>query len=526
VRRLVAVACVLFGIVATGAVPAGAEPAVPVPVEFGGDWDDPRTAAPPVEHPVGRSCTVPVVDTRFVDFTPFTSTFAPPAGCRGPWKKVVLRLEGAVAGRQYDRLGYLRVGGVTVFKTSTPEPSPEGVRWSVEKDLTAYAPLLSAPQPVEMLIGNVVNETYTGILDVRVSLTFWPGRAPAGGADTVLGMAAQHNEGASLVGDLTVPRNTERLVADVYATGSGGGCEEYWYLGAPAGSPYSCLADNGPHREVQVRVDGVLAGVAAPYPHVYTGGWSNPFLWYVLPAPRAFDIQAVRYDLTPFVGTLTDGSPHRVEVSVLGVPAGQSGWDVPTTFLAWRDAGRARVTGALTGSGEQAPTNSSVYTPGAEHRVETSASHGFSATGFVDTSHGRVRTSVTRVVGHRSTHRWNDGETFDALAATWTDESTVDIRTVRGPVARTTVARRYGMDGTTTIDDADRLTTRIALSDGYTSGSTTMLDTYTGEASWLLNVPRDQRHATGTSTERYRLSAPGTRYDRTVSVRNGIVTTC
>ncbi|GIJ45422.1 hypothetical protein Val02_23080 [Virgisporangium aliadipatigenens] len=519
-RRLVALGCVLFGFLITGAGPARAEPAVPVPVEFGSDWDDPRTAAPPVEHPRGRSCTVQIVDTEFRDFTPYTSTFTPPAACRGPWQKVVLRLDGAVAGRQYDRLGYLRIGGVTVFKTSTPEPSVDGIQWTVEKDLTGYAPLLSAPQPVEMLIGNVVNDTYTGILDVRVSLTFYPGRPPAGEADTVLGLAGQHNEGTSLVGDLTVPRNTERLVADVYATGSGGGCEEFWYLTTPTGAPYSCPADNGPHREVQVRIDGVLAGVAAPYPHIYTGGWSNPFLWYVLPAPRAFDIQPVRYDLTPFVGRLTDGLPHRVSVSVLGVPEGQTGWDVPTTFLAWRDARRGVVTGALVESGDRDATNSAVYAPG--HSVATTASHSFSAAGYVDTSHGRVFTSVSRSVGHRSTHRWNDDETSDSLSATWTDSSTVDVR----PGRKTTVDRRYGMDGTVTIDAADRLTTTIALSDGWTSGPTTMLDTYTGEASWLLNVPRDQRHATGTSTERYRLHGPGVRYDRTISVTNGIVTRC
>ena len=40
-------------------------------------------------------------------------------------------------------------------------------------------------------------------------------------------------------------------------------------------------------------LDGKVAGIAAPYPHIYTGGWSNPFLWYAQPAPRAFDIQPI-----------------------------------------------------------------------------------------------------------------------------------------------------------------------------------------------------------------------------------------
>jgi hypothetical protein len=509
---------------ATAPTAAGSAP----PTEFGTDWDDPRTAAPPVTRPRGRSCTTRIVDTRFVDFTPYTSAFTPPAACRGPWRTVVLRLDGAVAGRQFDRLGYLRIGGVIVFKTSTPEPSAQGIRWSVEKNLTGYAPLLAAPQPVETLIGNVVDGTYTGVLDVQVTLTFYPGRAPSTNATDVLGLGAQHNEGTSLVGDLTVPRNTERLAADVYATGSGGGCEEFWYLTTPAGAPYSCPADDGPYREVQVRIDGTLAGVAAPYPHIYTGGWSNPFLWYVLPAPRAFDIQPIRYDLTPFVGRLTDGAAHRVEVSVLGVPVGQAGWDVPTTVLVWRDPHCRRVTGALTAHREQPLVDDSGYVPGAEHRNTTTGGHALTIGGYVDTSHGRVATTVTRTVGNRSTHRWNDGETIDILAAAWTDRLSVTVRNGRARPSTTTIMRRYGVDGSILIDAANRLTTILSLTDAATShgaaaGPSSLLDTWSGTASWTLGVPREDRHAVGTSIERYRLIRPGLRYDRTVSAENGTV---
>lgn len=398
------------------------------------------------------------------------------------------------------------------------------------EDLTGYAALLGTERPVEMLIGNVVDDTYTGVLDVQVSLTFYPGRAPAGGASDVLGLAGQHNEGTAVVGELTVPANTERLVADVYATGSGGGCEEFWYLTTPTGAPYSCPAERGPYREVQVRIDGTLAGVAAPYPHVYTGGWSNPFLWYVIPAPRAFDIQPVRFDLTPFVGRLTDGAAHRVEVSVLGVPAGQSGWDVPTAVLAWRDPGRARVTGALTAHREDPLVADARYSPGQEHRVVTEGRHGLTVSGYVETSRGRVSTTVARTVGNTSTHLWNDGETADALAAEWTDASSVTVRVGRGRPSVTGIQRRYGMDGAFTIDPANRITTKIRLTDAATTvgpgvTGSRMLDTYTGEASWTYGVPREERHAVATTGEHYRLIGTGTCYDRTLGTRNGVVVT-
>lgn len=464
------------------------------PAEFGSDWDDPRTAAPPVAAPTAPRCDATIVDTEFRDFTPYRSTYEPT--CRGPWQKVVLRLDGAVAGRQYDRLGYLTIGGVTVFKTSTPEPSPDGITWSVEKDITEYAQLLTAEQPVEMLIGNVVDDTYTGVLDVTVKLTFYRGEATR--QPTILPV------------DQAIPRNTEKLFADVYATGSGGGCEEFWYLTVPDDVAYSCLADDGPYREVQISIDGRVAGIAAPYPHIYTGGWSNPFLWYVLPAPRAFDIKPIRYDLTPFAGLLTDGEVHDITVDVVGVPEGQSGWDVPTTLVAWRDPGRSRVTGGLLDVREGALTNNSTYE---SPTLTTTGGHSLTVTGYLNTSHGRVTTTVERRVANASTHTWNADETRDALDAEWTDR----VRTtVNG--RKSEMSYRYGVNGTVSIGADNRLTTTIKLVD---AASPALLDTYEGEASWLLDVPRDQRHATGVSTERYRLGG----YDHEIKVVNGTVVT-
>src|SRR5207244_1754679 len=89
---------------------------------------------------------------------------------------------------------------------------------------------------------------------------------------------------------------------------------------------------DSPYREVQVLLDGNVVGIAAPYPHIYTGGWSNPFLWYVLPAPRAFDVKPLTYDLSPWLGQLTDGAAHRVAIPVLGVPARQPGDDSVHTW--------------------------------------------------------------------------------------------------------------------------------------------------------------------------------------------------
>ncbi|MEV0225158.1 peptide-N4-asparagine amidase [Streptomyces sp. NPDC050704] len=512
-----------------GASPATAAP----PAEFGTDWHDPLTAAPPVTKPAGKACEVTVAEARFRDFTPYTGTYAPPRGCGDRWSKVVLRLDGEVKGRQYDRLGYLHIGGVEVFRTSTPQPSPDGIEWSVEKDVTRYSDTFKGGHDVEMLIGNVVDDTYTGIIDVKVTLTFYAADKhvtdkhgtdkPTATPDRVLTLQD---------GTLSTPRNSERIVAEVYATGSGGGCEEYWYMTVPDAAPYSCKADNGPYREVQIKVDGQLAGIAAPFPTVWTGGWSNPFLWYVVPGPRAFDIKPVQYDLTPFAGLLNDGRPHRIDVSVVGVPEGQSGWSAPVNVLVWQDAKSRHVTGKLTGHKAGDLANSSTYTPGSEHRLDTEAGHRLTVSGYVDTSHGRVTTTVSRALANTSVHRWTDGENTDALKATWTDDETITVDG-RGPAKATRTDRTYSMDGTTTLGAGDRLRTLLSLGDraavvetrgGRRTAWSRLDDTYAGDATYTANVPRDQRHAVGTTSERYRLYGSGGCYDRSLVTVQGTLT--
>ncbi|MBW5485385.1 peptide-N4-asparagine amidase A [Streptomyces bambusae] len=477
-----------------------------------------------MDRPATRSCEVTLAEAQFRDFTPYRGGYAPPAGCSGPWHKVVLRLDGKVKGRQYDRLGYLSVGGVEILRTSTPQPSPDGIEWSVEKDVTRYADTLRREQPVEMLIGNVVNDTYTGVIDVKVTLTFYAAEGRTRPAqelpDRVLPLTSD---------TVTTPRNTERLLAEVYATGSGGGCEEYWYMTTPDAAPYSCKAADGPYREVRISVDGRPAGIAAPFPTVWTGGWSNPFLWYVTPGPRAFDVQPVVYDLTPFAAQLNDGRPHRIEVSVAGVPAGQSGWSTPANLLLWQDPGRTVVTGALTRHEESDPANSSRWTPGPqEHRLDTEGSHRLTVAGYLDTSHGRVTTTVTRAVANTSVHRWTDGEGRDALKASWTDEETVT-----GGRGTTRTERTYTMDGETTLGADARLRTVLALGDradtrtvrpGHRPSRTLLDHTYAGDATYTTGVPRDQRHAVAATTERYRLYGTEGCHDRTLRTAQGTLT--
>ena len=525
------------------------------PERFGNDHDDPRTAHPSPVPEGMQACTVEVLRHGFASFDPARARIDAAKRCPGPWHRIVLRLDGAVKGRQYDRIGHFEVGGVTVFRTSSPEPSREGIRWRVEKDVTAYAPLFARPQEAQMHLGNVVDGTYTGIFDVKLSLLFFRADAShpaARTADLVAPLEGLHEEGADTVGRIAIPGNSERLLAEVYATGSGGGCEEFWYYAVPLDG-YWCHNPQGPYREVQVLLDGRLAGIAAPYPHIYTGGWSNPLLWYTIPAPRAFDIQPIRYDLTPFIGLLNDGKPHEIRLHVDGVPEGREGWKLLPNLQVWRDAGVQRTRARLLDhdAGEAAHDMRLDAALADDRSLHFLGGRTFRARGTVRGSKGEVETTVERTLDADVHHRWgSNDDNDDRMLADWRDRTVVTRKGEAG-VESETVEHRFGFDGgigqvpleggtagrpgekgdaTEKTDPKVRLTTDIRIHDdvrtmiardGEPRSTRRTRDRFAGTASYNRGVPREARDAVADTRQSYRVEQDGRCWQRVVASRNG-----
>jgi hypothetical protein len=61
---------------------------------------------------------------------PFISSYAPPK-CK--FNRVTWNLTVVSAGRQFDRLGIVYLGDIEVFRTSTAEPTANGIRWTYLK---------------------------------------------------------------------------------------------------------------------------------------------------------------------------------------------------------------------------------------------------------------------------------------------------------------------------------------------------------------------------------------------------------
>ncbi|HEU5425826.1 MAG TPA: peptide-N4-asparagine amidase [Actinocrinis sp.] len=395
----------------------GSAAAATAPVEI--SYQNPVSALPPISRPATPHCAVTAMRHDFANSygQPFVGTLTPPSACPGPWSKVVLDWSGSVAGRQYDRLAGVWIGGAEVFRTSTPEPDPAGISWHVDADLSRYIPLLRTPQPLVVDLGNIVNGTYTGIYHMTLTVTYYQAdrRNPAAAsADQVIpvsqgGTASPGwwslTAGQSATQTVTFPRNLSDATLEVFARG--GGCEEFWYTNAPdaynRAHPSYGLCGGGPYREVRVEVDGRLAGVAQPFPAIYSGGIS-PTMWRPIMSVDSLRTQPYAIELTPFAGLLSDGQPHQI---TLLPPTGISDvWTMDGSLFLTTDHHAAHTGGALLSDTISADPelSSSWTTPSTDKDViTTTASRDWTVSGYVNTSHGRVVTTVRQHLAYSNT---------------------------------------------------------------------------------------------------------------------------
>lgn len=306
-----------------------------------GDTEFATTANPiTLDPPVAVPPTKPVVITVASNAAfgngppPYTSTVTLPPG---NWAKVVLDVTGTETGVQYDRLCEIFDGASEIFLGVTPEPTPAGITWHVQKDITGYLPILTGTRTFSTYVDNYLSSTDTGIPTITVKLLFYPAGggfkaakpatpdspALAGDAINENGPASPAqdpgvptqvvpilpsgatstlntvNTGQTLTATVTLPANITTATLDLYAVGQID--DEFWWAEVPA------------FREIEVSIDGKPAGVVWPYPYVYTGG-VNPLIWRPLTGVHTMDIPSYRVDLSPFAGELA--GTHTISLTV------------------------------------------------------------------------------------------------------------------------------------------------------------------------------------------------------------------
>lgn len=380
------------------------------------------TADPLVPRPTEQPCTVQLFSGfTFAMFSESVQTFqyTPPADCPGPWAAVVLEADFSEnAGVQFDRTASLYLNNTDLYFGTTPEPlSNDTNTWHVERDVTDYSALLSAPQPGTMVLPNCTSDCpppyqyLNGIFTVSADLQFYPlqGSGPVR-PDAVLPLLQSNGSGgynlpASLTSPtqqlsttFTLPTNIEQAYLDVVTQGQSG--DEFWYTCVPNNLTTELQSCGGTaFREAEISIDGTSAGVAPVYPWIFTGG-IDPFLWVPIPGMQTLDLLPYRVNLTPFAGLLSDGQQHTVALNVLNIT---SNFSATGTLLLFEDHGSQQVTGAVTRNTIKPPNpiiTAKLQVKGSNvlGTVQTTSERQFQLDGYVNTSHGKIITSIQQSV--------------------------------------------------------------------------------------------------------------------------------
>jgi hypothetical protein len=384
------------------------------------------TADPTIPRPNTTPCVVQLMtNAEFDNFNPVSFPYTPPANCPGPWAKVVFTADiNVTAGIQYDRTANFWLGGNVIYFGTTAEPSPNlGPSWHVESDLTDYSPLFMTAQQGTADIGNLVNTTYTGIIYASAALEFYPlapYQAAPVTANLVLPLSAGSTGGTVSLGSTTstlaatfsLPTNIQNAYLDIYSQSQSN--DEFWYTCVPndVSSELESCGNTG-FRETEVTIDGAPAGVAPVSPWIYTGG-IDPWLWYPIPGIQTLNLIPYRVDLTPFAGLLSNGQQHTVSISVYNA---DSYFSDTANLLLYLDSGLTQVTGGILKNSLAAAPNpvvkenlnitSSAITGG----VDVASNRNFTISGYVNTSHGVITTTISQKINFANNQSFNINDT-------------------------------------------------------------------------------------------------------------------
>ena len=352
-------------------------------------------------------------------------------------------------GRQFDRLGIMYLGGVEVFRTSTAEPTPHGIVWTYVKEVHQYNALWKESQKIMFALPNIVNTVYTGPLTTSLRATFFtvPDSPPtadqilsiAGDPSGTWGPAFQVPDSGPASVKLDLPRNIERAVLSLSACGQQ--AEEFWYTNVfnndtkTFSETAGDLSGYSPFREVQLLIDGQLAGVSWPFPVIFTGG-IVPGFWRPIVGIDAFDLRQHEIDISPWLPLLCDGASHIFEIRVTGLDNDNIS-DAVGSF--WLITGTIFIFLSKDGS---VTTGSSISTSMPLPQISTSSSVSVDATGANDTL--TYTTNVQRYLSISSTVTTSSG----TRSMSWTQDLSYDnynLLTHQG-VSQYTVQTTTGID--------------------------------------------------------------------------------
>ena len=228
--------------------------------------------------------------------------------------------------------------------------------------------ILSNLVVLERFLTTRPDDRYTGIFNTTMTAIFYNSDAVTDQgppSDLIIPISARQAANNSVshftlpaqdaTNTINFPRNARRAVFSVSANGQAS--EEFWWsnvlqqdvntFNATAGP----LPGYSPFREVQVLIDGKLAGVQWPFPVIFTGG-VVPSLHRPIVGIHAFDLREHEIDTTPFLPLLCDGAQHTFTIRVAGMndtplaitDSVNESWYVTGKVFVWLDDDPSSIT--------------------------------------------------------------------------------------------------------------------------------------------------------------------------------------
>ncbi|TID15661.1 hypothetical protein E6O75_ATG07989 [Venturia nashicola] len=270
------------------------------------------------------------------------------------------------SGRQFDRLAVMYLNNTEIWRTSTAEPTLNGIAWTYMKDVSNYLTLWKQPQKIIFDLGNIIDSTYTGAFNTTLTATFFSKKGIPKPADIIIPLSARRSANGSAsafmvpevqaINTFSIPQNVDKAIFSLSAVGQAE--EEFWWSNVPSSTTGTFINNTllgfSPFREVQLLVDGEIVGVTWPFPVIFTGG-IVPGFWRPEVGIDAFDLKEDEIDLTPWLSILSDGRDHSYEIRVMGlVDDGQGNatltavgkyWVVTGKLFLWLNPSNSTTTG-------------------------------------------------------------------------------------------------------------------------------------------------------------------------------------
>lgn len=357
--------------------------------------------------------------------------YTPPAGCPGPWAKVILSVDLSGPGtteianitialadqrRSLDWTTELFVGGAQFNAGQS--------RWRVERDVTEYSSLMRNARPGYVMQTDGYYRDACGCSSAHATgrLIFYPLIAAQPAPDIPDSVHPVNDRGA-LPFSPTLPRNIERAYLDVYAQQP-----QPWFSCVPpsavlnfrllvttplalgdyrdpgVGDQQGCAGTG--YLDVVVLVDGQPAGVVPMYP------WLNSDLNLnfprtvdvPVPTPQSINMMPFRIDLTPFAGLLSNGADHAISFEFANGETQGSGPFARGQLLLYLDHGSTQVSGQVTRNTLVGTNVQQIHLRNQWQAVADTLTgdvlrefrRNFQIAGYVNTSRGRVDTTVTQ----------------------------------------------------------------------------------------------------------------------------------